>query len=120
MDAFMGESHIVLGAAKAGLRVLRSDQLAKAEQLIVAADVNAVPPLGIEGIDVNDMGKVLEASPSDAVGIGALAIGDIKYKVHYRLFKMMLDVERKSPLYVDHDEAFKVAREIAKEKINRA
>lgn len=120
VDAFMGDTHIVLGAAKAGIRVLRSDQLAKANQLIVAADVNAVPPLGIEGIDVNDMGKVLEATPSNAVGIGALAIGDIKYKVHFKLFKMMLDEQRESPLYVDHEEAFKVARVIAKEKINRS
>ncbi len=114
--SFLKDSHVVIGAAKAGIQILRADQLAKAENLIVAADVNAVPPLGIEGVEVNDMGKVLDYTPKRAVGIGALAIGDIKYKVHYKLFKMMVD-EKEEPIYIDHEEAFKVARVIARDKI---
>ena len=114
--SFLDDSHIVIGAAKAGIRILREDQLKNAKNLIVAADVNAVPPLGIEGVDVNDMGKVIESTPKKAVGIGALAIGDIKYKVHYKLFKMMVD-EKAKPIYIDHNEAFKVARTIAAKKI---
>jgi len=85
--------------------------LAKAEKLIVAADANAVPPLGIEGVEVHDMGKELDFTPNKAVGIGALAMGNIKYKVHYRMFQMMKETDK--PLYLDHDEAFKVAREYA-------
>ncbi|RKZ48296.1 MAG: methylenetetrahydromethanopterin dehydrogenase [Gammaproteobacteria bacterium] len=102
---------IVIGSAKAGLQVLSKAQLAKAENLIVAADANAVPPLGIEGIEVHDMGKELDFTPKKAVGIGALAMGNIKYKVHYRMFQMMRETDK--PLYLDHDEAFKVAREYA-------
>lgn len=114
--SFLSDTHIVIGAAKAGIRILRSDQLQTAENLIVAADVNAVPPLGIEGVDINDMGKVIESTPKKAVGIGALAIGDIKYKVHYKLFKMMVE-EKDSPIYIDHDESFKVARQVAAKRI---
>jgi len=114
--SFLNDSHVVIGAAKAGIRILRADQLQNAQNLIVAADVNAVPPLGIEGVEVNDMGKVIEGTPEKAVGIGALAIGDIKYKVHYGLFKMMVD-EKAKPIYIDHEEAFKVARTIAAERI---
>ncbi len=113
---FLNTADIVIGAAKAGIRILRTDQLQKAENLIVAADVNAVPPLGIEGVAINDMGKVIDATPKKAVGIGALAIGDIKYKVHYNLFKMMVE-EKDSPIYIDHDESFKVARQVAAERI---
>lgn len=116
ISAFMKDSNIVIGAAKAGIRILKTSQLQQAADLIVAADVNAVPPLGIEGVEVNDMGKVLKELSSKAVGIGALAIGDIKYKVHYQLFKMMVDATKK-PIYIDHLEAFNVARAIARKKI---
>ena len=43
------------------------------------------------------------------MGIGALAMGNVKYKVHYRMFELMKETDK--PLYLDHNEAFKVARE---------
>ena len=52
-----------------------STDLRSASKLMVAVDVNAVPPPGIEGVGVNDKGKVLEMTPGKAVGIGALAAG---------------------------------------------
>ncbi len=110
---FLAHTHIVIGAAKAGIRVLNQEQLEKADNLIIAADVNAVPPPGIEGVDVNDMGKTMDATPNKAVGIGALAIGNIKYKVHFRLFEMMKQTDK--PLYLDHTQAFEVAREFLRE-----
>ncbi len=110
--AFLGESNVVIGAAKAGIRVMSKEQIEQAESLIVAADINAVPPAGIEGIDVNDMGVELPHAPGNAVGIGALAIGNLKYRVHYRLFQMMKEAEK--PVYLDHIRAFAVARELAK------
>jgi methylene-tetrahydromethanopterin dehydrogenase len=104
-------SDVVMGTAKAGIQILSRAHLKHAKRMVVAADVNAVPPLGIEGIDVNDMGKVLEFTPNKAAGIGALAIGNIKYKVHHRLFEMMKTAKR--PLYLEHVQAFAVARKFA-------
>ena len=104
-------SDIILNAAKAGLEVVSKPQLEKAGELIVAADANAVPPAGIEGIEVNDLGKVLEFTPKKAVGIGALKIGYIKNKVHHRLFEMMRESDK--PIYIDHEKAFEVARTFA-------
>jgi methylene-tetrahydromethanopterin dehydrogenase len=111
--AFMPLADIVIGASKAGIRLLSALQIECAERLIVAADANAVPPLGIEGIGVYDNGKVLDTTPKKAVGIGALAIGNLKYKVHHRLFRMMIEAEK--PMYVDHTVAFEVARQFAQE-----
>lgn len=108
---FITKSDVVIGAAKAGIQVLSTGQLEKAENLIVAADVNAVPPLGIEGVEVHDMGEELESTPKKAAGLGALAIGDVKYKVHFRMFEMMKNTD--IPLYLDHEKAFEVAREFA-------
>ena len=102
---------MVMGTAKAGIQILSKAHLKQAQRMVVAADVNAVPPLGIEGIDINDMGKVLEFTPNKAFGIGALAIGNIKYKVHHRLFEMMKT--SKLPLYLDQVQAFAVARKFA-------
>ena len=107
---FLPETNIVIGAAKAGVQVLSKKQLGEAKNLLVAADVNAVPPVGIEGVGIHDMGVELPETPQNAIGLGALAIGDIKYKLHLKLFEMMKSADE--PLYVDHNCAFDVAREI--------
>lgn len=111
----MAHTDIIIGSAKAGVRVVSRAQMEEAANLIVAADVNAVPPAGIEGVDVHDLGKPVEFTPRRALGIGALAIGNIKYKVHYRMFDMMKTAEK--PLYLDHVQAFQTAREFASKKI---
>ncbi len=108
---FLPKADIVVGASKAGIRLLSAAQLASAARMIVAADVNAVPPVGIEGVDVYDACRRLDTTPRKAAGIGALAIGNLKYKVHYRLFQMMIQAEK--PIYIDHTFAFNVAREFA-------
>ena len=104
-------SHVMVGSAKAGIQVLSKAQLKHAKKMLVAADVNAVPPLGIEGVEVNDMGKELDFTPNKALGIGALAIGNVKYKVHYKMFELMKTTDK--PLYLDHVQAFESARKYA-------
>jgi methylene-tetrahydromethanopterin dehydrogenase len=99
---------IVLSAGRAGVQVLSLTQLRQAPSLKIAADVNAVPPAGIEGINAQDNGVALTGT--DAVGIGALAIGGIKYKVEANLFRKMIETDK--PLYLDFRDAFQRAREI--------
>ncbi len=111
IDDFVPEAEVLIGASKAGVRVLHADQLGRAARLLVAADVNAVPPSGIEGVASHDFGKRLDATPKPAVGIGALAIGDVKYKTHHALFQMMIEAD--TPIYIDHTLAFEVARRFA-------
>jgi methylene-tetrahydromethanopterin dehydrogenase len=100
------DAEIVFAAAKAGLRVLSADLLASAPGLLAAADVNAVPPAGIEGIDVFDMGKPIGGT--QALGVGALAIGNVKYGTESGLFKRMIAAEE--PLVLDFRDAFALAR----------
>jgi methylene-tetrahydromethanopterin dehydrogenase len=95
---------VILCAGRAGVQVLSGAQLAQAGNLKVAADVNAVPPAGIEGIGAQDDGVSLEGG----VGIGALAIGAVKYKVQSGLFRKMLETEK--PLFLDFRDAFTLAR----------
>jgi len=108
--ALIQETDIVFCTAKAGIQVLSQDILAHAEQLKVAGDVNAVPPLGIQGITLYDRGTPLLGATrvANAVGLGALAVGNVKYQLQHALLKLMRDSEQ--PVYLDFREAFTVAR----------
>jgi methylene-tetrahydromethanopterin dehydrogenase len=108
-QALIGDCHVLLACGKAGVRLFGRDDLAAARELWVAADVNAVPPEGIEGIGVMDRGKALAAGSGRALGIGALAIGNIKFKVQRGLFEQMRSAER--PVFFDFRDAFELARE---------
>ncbi len=59
---------MILTAAKAGVQVISKAQLSAAGKLLIASDVNAVPPAGIEGLTVNANSDPLEGTK--AVGIG--------------------------------------------------
>ncbi|NTS33579.1 methylenetetrahydromethanopterin dehydrogenase [Phyllobacterium sp. BT25] len=108
--AIVRATEVVLAAAKAGVQVLSKAQLGSAGGLLVAADVNAVPPAGIEGLKVNANGEPLDAT--QAVGIGPLSIGNVKYKTQAGLFEQM--IKAKKPVVYDFRDAFTLARELAK------
>jgi methylene-tetrahydromethanopterin dehydrogenase len=103
------QADVVFNAAKAGVQVLNKSHLQKAQQLKVACDVNAVPPEGIEGVGVMDDGVEIADSPSGAVGIGALAVGNVKYQTQHLLLKQMF--ETGNPEFLDFNSAFEVARD---------
>jgi methylene-tetrahydromethanopterin dehydrogenase len=108
--AVVEAAEVILTAARAGVQVISKAQLTAAGKLLIAADVNAVPPAGIEGLAVNANGDPLEATK--AVGIGPLAIGNVKYKVEFGLFKKMIEADK--TVTFDFQDAFSLAREIAK------
>jgi methylene-tetrahydromethanopterin dehydrogenase len=51
----------------------------------------------------------LAGSKSGAVGIGALAIGNIKYQAQRKLLKKMIESDK--PVYLRFEHAFEVARD---------
>lgn len=108
--ALIADADIVFCTAKAGIRVLNASVLSKAGQLKVAGDVNAVLPTGIEGINLNDFGApLLNATESiNAVGVGALAVGNIKYRLQQELLRSLLTTEK--PLFIDFRDAFLMAQ----------
>ncbi len=71
-------AHVCLCAGAAGVRLLSRGVWASNPTLRVMGDVNAVPPLGIEGIEAGDKGAEREGKRV----FGALAIGGLKMKVH--------------------------------------
>ncbi len=95
-------------AGRAGVQILSRAQLEAAPKLLIVADVNAVPPVGIEGLDV--MANGVEITPHGTLSIGALAIGPLKSRTESGLFKTMIAATK--PVQFDFRDAFRLAREL--------
>jgi methylene-tetrahydromethanopterin dehydrogenase len=105
--AALESAEVAVCCAKAGVQVLSAELLARCGKLVVAADVNAVPPSGIEGLEVTGDGAELSCG---ALGIGALAIGGVKYAVQRGLLERMMSADR--AVVLDFPDAFDLARDM--------
>lgn len=100
-------AEIVFAAAAAGVRILSAEEIQTADKLLVTADVNAVPPAGVEGMELFMNGEPLPGC-QQTLGVGPLAIGDVKYKTESGLFTRMINATE--PLHLDFRDAFNLAR----------
>jgi hypothetical protein len=96
---------LVLNAGPAGVMLVPRSAWAKRTGLRVAADVNAVPPLGIEGIEALDDGVTKEG----VICFGALAIGNLKMKLHKACIARLF---QRNDLVLDAETIAAVAREL--------
>ena len=106
-SSYLPNADIVFCAARAGTQVINIDQINLAKSLKVIADVNAVPPAGIEGVSLNDDDT---KHPCGAYSIGPLTSGDIKVKTQYKMFENMCTTDK--PLYLNFKEALDISRNI--------
>jgi methylene-tetrahydromethanopterin dehydrogenase len=106
--AVLATAEIVLAAGRAGLQILSLKEMAAAQRLKVAADVNAVPPPGVEGIEVSADGAPIPGTPG--AGIGALAIGGVKFQVQHALLRRIHDAD--AALALDFHDAYRAALDI--------
>jgi methylene-tetrahydromethanopterin dehydrogenase len=104
--AIISDAQVIFVAAAAGVRVITAENKQQAKDLLVIADVNAVPPPGVEGMELFMDGAPLPGC--DALGVGPLAIGDVKYKTEAGLFKRM--ITSPEPVHFDFRDAFQLAR----------
>jgi len=108
IGAAIKDADIVLACGAAGIELLPLSVLEKYGQKVkVLGDINAVPPLGIEGMKATHKGK--EFTPGK-FGIGALAIGPLKIQVEGEMFKQA--VENPSGI-VDYKDAYALAKKLA-------
>jgi len=78
-------AEIVLAAGAGGIQLLSAEELKKYGGLCkIVADVNAIKPVGVEGLGSTEEGK--ELLPG-VYGIGALAIGRLKIKIETEMIK---------------------------------
>ncbi len=71
-------AEVLLNSGPAGVQMVPKGAWQAVKTLKIAVDLNAVPPLGIEGIDVNDAGEKRDG----VIMFGAFGVGNFKTKLH--------------------------------------
>jgi hypothetical protein len=89
----------------AGAQVVSRAVWTSLPNLKLIADINAVPPLGIEGIEMNDNGSEREGR----ISFGALGIGGRKMKVHRTCIARLFEA---NDILMDAESVYQVAKEL--------
>ena len=98
---------LLLNTGSAGVCLVPRGAWSGRAGLRAAADLNAVPPLGIEGIEVTD-------DAVDRQGVttfGALGVGGLKMKIHKACIARLFE---RNDLVLDAETIADLAREMAK------
>jgi hypothetical protein len=105
-------AEIILSTGAAGAQLLPLDVLKEyGKKCRIVADINAIPPLGVEGLKSEADGE--EILPN-VFGIGALAIGKLKNKVEAKLIKRAAEEPRG---IFDYRMAYEIAKKTVLEKL---
>jgi methylenetetrahydrofolate/methylenetetrahydromethanopterin dehydrogenase (NADP+) len=100
---------ILLNSGPAGVQMVPKSAWTTVKTLKVAVDLNAVPPLGIEGVEVNDAG----VQRNGVIVFGAFGIGNFKTKLHKECVARLFT---RNDLVLDAETIADVAREMVKQK----
>ncbi len=102
------KANIILSAGAAGIQLLPLNVLKDyGKQCKVVGDINAVPPVGVEGLKPTEYG--VEFLPG-IWGIGALAIGTFKSQIEAELFKRAVEAPKG---ILDYKVAYDIAKSMA-------
>ena len=100
------DANIVYSAGAIGVKLLPKSAWENNSNIDLLADVNAQPPLGIEGVDAMDKGK----DYGGKLGFGALGIGGLKLKLHRECISKLFD---SAEGVYDAEEIYALAKEMA-------
>jgi len=101
---------VIFTVAAPGVRIIDKSMLSELRFSKVFIDANAKPPTGVEGLELQDDGR--EIAPG-IYGVGALAIGRLKYKVEMYLLRQAIEKGRG---IFGLDEALNLAEDLVKGK----
>lgn len=105
LDRVLTGVEIVVAAGGPGVNLLPAETWERHPTLETIADVNAVAPLGVEGIKATDDGVVRHGKV--IYGYGALAIGNFKMKVHRKSVRRLFE---RNDLVLDTAAIYEIAR----------
>jgi methylenetetrahydrofolate/methylenetetrahydromethanopterin dehydrogenase (NADP+) len=101
---------VLLNSGAAGVQMVSRAAWNAQKSLKIAVDLNAVPPLGVEGVGVNDEGETHDG----VIMFGAFGVGNFKTKLHKACVAKLFT---RNDLVLDAEAIADVARElIAKKK----
>jgi len=100
------DAEIVFAAGAIGCQLLKASGWQDNAKIELLADVNAQPPLGIEGVEATDKGK----DRAGKLAFGALGIGGLKLKLHRGCIGKLFD---SSDGVLDAEQIYALAKEMA-------
>lgn len=100
------DADIVFAAGAIGVQLLKAQDWQNNPNIAMLADVNAQPPLGIEGVEATDKGKERDGKTV----FGALGIGGLKLKLHRGCIGRLFE---SSDAVLDAEEIYTLAKEMA-------
>jgi methylenetetrahydrofolate/methylenetetrahydromethanopterin dehydrogenase (NADP+) len=103
------DADVLLNSGPAGVQMVPQSAWTAAKSLKVAVDLNAVPPLGIEGVEVNDSG----VRRHSVTVFGAFGVGNFKTKLHKACVARLFT---RNDLVLDAEVIADVGRELVKKK----
>ncbi|MDR3619200.1 MAG: methylenetetrahydromethanopterin dehydrogenase [Paludisphaera borealis] len=105
LDAAIAKASVVVAAGPEGAQVLPAALWQGRSDLRVVVDLNAVPPLGVEGIEAID--KNVERQGVRAWG--ALGVGGLKMKIHKKAVKALFNA---NDTILDAEEVLELGRDL--------
>jgi hypothetical protein len=105
LNTALGGRTLVIAAGAAGAVLLPRSAWQASPGLRVAIDLNAVPPLGIEGVEVTDKGTERDG----VIGYGAVGVGDTKMKIHKAAIALLFE---RNDQVLDAEEVYALAAQI--------
>jgi hypothetical protein len=103
--ALLDGAQIVISAGAAGVELLPEAIRKSCRSLRVAIDLNAVPPVGISGIDATDKAKERDGMTC----YGAIGVGGTKMKIHRAAIQRLFTANN---LVLDAEEVFAIGQEL--------
>jgi hypothetical protein len=99
-------AQIVFAAGAIGIELLKTSHWENNPTIEAVADVNAQPPLGLEGIEATDKGKQRDG----VICFGALGIGGLKLKLHRACIGQLFENPEQ---VLDAEHIYALAKEMA-------
>ena len=96
---------IVIAAGAAGVQLISQATWSACPNLKVLVDLNAVPPLGIEGVDMMDRAKELDGR----IVYGAIGVGATKMKIHKAAIARLFE---SNDQILDAEEIFEIGQKL--------
>jgi hypothetical protein len=98
-------SQLVIAAGAAGIELLSKEVRVESKSLRVAIDLNAVPPVGIAGVEATDKA----ATRDGIIAYGALGVGGTKMKIHRQAIQQLFTANN---LVLDAEEVLQIGQQL--------
>ena len=104
VTSILGAS-IVMSTGASGVVLLNKKDWIESQSIEVVCDANAMPPLGIEGVELNDKAKAIAGKKA----FGAIGFGGLKISVHRECVSRLF---HSNDGIFDAEEIYRIAKEM--------